>query len=202
MKIKFLMLALTMFSVAPFAQADLISLTNSTPVVIPDNDPAGAASGIYLSPENASGYVTDLSLTFTLAGNPAAWAGDYTLELIHIGEDNSSQSATLFTLLPYGNNGFDDVLVTSASGSLTGTSADYSATPITGTLGNVDLSTFQNISAAGEWVLQATDSQGLNQGALVDWTLTLDVVPEPGSIALAVWGGLMGLVALTRAGKI
>ena len=199
-------MVLAALSLSPRALAALVTEQNNTSYAIPDNSPnSGASSGVYVSSGDVSGIVNPcvvgVSLTFTITGG---WDSDYTLVLKHLSDDGlTSQSATLFSALGgYANSGFNNVTATSGSGSLIGASSTYTTTPISGVLGLVNFSTFQNIAPTGDWILYATDNAGGFNGTLGGWALNLDVVPEPVNVALGIFGGVLGLVALQRKLKL
>jgi hypothetical protein len=208
MRIKFMaMMVVAALCVLPRAQAALVTQANPTSYAIPDNSPdSGAASGVYVSPANpqlsgiANPYVIGVSVAFTINGG---WDSDYTLVLKHVSDDGmASQSATLFSALPYANSGFNNVTVQTGSGSLFGASSTYTTTPISGTLSGVDFSTFQNVAPTGDWILYVTDNSPSFNGTLTGWTLSMDVVPEPVNVALGIFGGLLATVVLGKKLKL
>jgi hypothetical protein len=174
--------------------------------IIPDNNPSsGAASDIYISSGDSqlTGIVNPLvasvdNVTFTIAGG---WAGDYTVVLKYTDGVNSL-SSTLFSSLQGGaaaNGGFTGVVLTTGTGSaITSAGSTSSTAAITGTFSGVDFSAFQGLAPMGDWILYVTDNQGGDQGILTGWSLSLNVVPEPVNVALAVFGGLTGVVAWAR----
>ena len=187
-----------------------LSWSTSSGVNISDYPATGAASDIYISSGDSqlSGivnpYVASIaSVTFTIVGNPTAWAGDYTLVLQHVADDGlTSQSQTLFSSLLGGaaaNNGFDNVTLSSTgSGSISSGASASSTAAITGTYLLNFASTFQDVSPTGDWILFVTDTGPDFQGTLSGWSMSLDVVPEPVNVALGIFGGLLGLAVLRR----
>jgi hypothetical protein len=207
MKIKFLIL-LAVWAGLPAAQATL-SWSWSGSAAIPDNSPnAGAAAGIYISSADSqlSGILNPTvsaiaSVGFTISGG---WAGDYTVVLQHVdATGGGSQSVTLFSLLLGGaaaNGGFSSFQLDATGGTADATfGASASSTAnLTGTYNLNFGTTFNNVAPTGDWILYVTDSQGLNQGTLTGWSLRLEVVPEPISVALPIFGGVLLVTGLAR----
>jgi len=55
-----------------------------------------------------------------------------------------------------------------------------------------------HVLANGDWTLFIADMSGGSASQLRSWTLNVSAIPEPVGIALAVFGGLFGLVGLWR----
>jgi hypothetical protein len=212
MKTKLLTL-MAVLAALPAAQASL-SWSWSGSSTIPDNSPSsGAAAGIYIPSTDsqlsgiANPYVTGIaSVGMTISGG---WAGDYTVVLQHVNATGGgSQSLTLFSLLlggaaangGIGGTGANAFQLTSTGGTVDSTfgASSSSIANITGTYNLNFGTTFNNIAPTGDWILYVTDSQAGSQGILTGWTLGLDVVPEPVNVALGIFGGLLGGIALVR----
>ena len=207
MKTKLLTL-IAVLAALPMAQASL-SWSWSGSSTIPDNSPSsGAAAGIYIPSTDSqlSGIVNPYvaavaSVGITISGG---WAGDYTVELQHVNATGGgSQSLNLFSTLLGGaaaNGGFSSFQLTSSGGTVNSTfgASTTSTANITGTYNFNFGTTFNNIAPTGDWILYVTDSQAGSQGTLTGWTLGLDVVPEPVNVALGIFGGLLGGIALVR----
>lgn len=203
--IKYFCVAALVLGGVASSQASLTWSTSSGQA-IPDNSPnSGVASDIYIAPADSqlAGIINPSvasvdNVTFTIAGG---WAGDYSVVLKYTDGVNSL-SSTLFSSLQGGaaaNGGFTGVVLTAGTGNNISTAGSTtSTTPITGTFSGVNFSSFQNVSPVGDWILYVTDNQSGDQGTLTSWSLSLTVVPEPVNVALGIFGGLAGLVAVIR----
>ena len=60
------------------------------------------------------------------------------------------------------------------------------------------LSSFDTLAANGDWTLFLADMSGGDVGTLVSWGLDIEVVPEPITWALIVFGGALGAARLGR----
>jgi hypothetical protein len=177
-------------------------------IPIPDNNPnAGAVSDIYIAQGDPqlSGIVSPrvasvVSVQFTI---PGGWDGDYIIVLSHT-DGTTAQSVTLLNMLLGGaaaNSGFDNVTLAVGNADINSAGSYSSTAAISGTYspqGGVNFSSFQNVSPTGDWLLYVTDNAAGDQGILSGWSLNLDVVPEPVTEALVIFGGLAGVLALAR----
>jgi hypothetical protein len=190
-----------------------LSWSVSPDKVIPDNSPdLGTSSDIYIAPGDSQlagmmnpSVASVVSIQFTITGG---WDGDYTLVLCHA-DGTTSQSLTLLNLLGGGANassGFNNVTLAVGNADIN-SAPSASGSAITGTWApesGVNFNTFQNGSPAGDWMLYVTDNQSGDTGTLASWSLSLDVmpmdaVPEPVNVALVIFGGMAGILALARA---
>jgi hypothetical protein len=175
---------------------------------IPDNNPnAGAASDIYIAQGDSqlSGMVNPCvasitSVQFTITGG---WDGDYIIVLSHT-DGTAAQSVPLLNTLLGGaaaNSGFDNVTLAAGNPDINSAGSYSSTAAISGAWapqGGVNFSSFQNVTPTGDWLLYVTDNAAGDQGILSGWSLNLDVVPEPVTVALAIFGGMTGILAFAR----
>ena len=161
-----------------------------------------------------------LGASFTGAYDQApvgATVGSLTVDLNLSGGYNGNLYAylvapngTLVTLLnqpgvtggnPYGysGSGLNVTLSDSATGGIDSTPETAGAV-LNGTYQAAGaLSGFNGSAADGTWTLFFADlGQGGGQPTLTGWSLDITAVPEPAPVALAVFGGILGLVALRR----
>lgn len=170
---------------------------------IPDNNPAGASSTIFVPDFTIVGYVR-----VTLVGLTHTWGGDLTATL-----SNGMQTVDLFrrvgrvngagfgTSANFGGDytfvdGFTGTLWDGADGLGTDQvipSGQYSASGINGTPVSLG-SSFFGFPTAGAWTLTISDSALLDTGSLGSWQLQL-VFPTPGASAMLL---LAGGVAMRR----
>ncbi|PWU12179.1 MAG: hypothetical protein C5B50_21975, partial [Verrucomicrobia bacterium] len=180
--------------------------------VIPDADPNGIALHMNVSGFGAGDAVQTVNVFFNISGG---YNGDYYAYL--------SYNGILVPLLNrvgtsgsdpfgYGNPGFgpttlgvqfelsdsgafsihnyqDHSPVYNSNGQLTGAWAPDGGT----------LSSFNGQQPNGTWTIFFSDQSGGDQGTLVNWSLEIDsIIPEPVSIALPVFGLIIGLAVLSR----
>jgi subtilisin-like proprotein convertase family protein len=148
--------------------------------VIPDNNPSGVGYSINFA--NTGLSVNNISVTLNLSGG---YNGDIYAYLSH-----GSQISTLLNNNPaVSGSGFNITLVegtgnpipTGGSGILTGSS--YTA--------YTDLATFNSTDPNGNWTLFFADLNPGDTSTLNSFSIALTAVPEPITIALPIFGGLM-----------
>jgi hypothetical protein len=176
------------------AQAGIYS--SGTSYAIADSPSLGTSSAITITDPGLVSFIS--SVTFSIVGG---WAGDYSVALQYT-DGTITRSSILFNALQGGlasNNGFDNVVLTTATGSaISGAGSTTASTAISGTYSGVDYSAFNGVSAAGSWILYVTDNQSGDHGTLTGWSLDVTPVPEPVNVALGIFAGIMGLVILAR----
>lgn len=178
--------------------------------VIPDNSPAGVSSVINISGLHPSFQISDLNLTIhglthTWAGDLAAtlsngtttvtfvsrvgrtstttgfgdssdFGGDYTFDSDSANNINAAAAAAgAAVAIPPGTYWTSDSLTASV------------ATPA-GSVNNLAFNAYDGQNANGTWTLNVVDGAGGDTGGFTGWSL--EIVPEPTSLALLALGGL------------
>ena len=210
MKKLFTLLTAVLLATSVFAQTTFTTnLTVNT--AIPDNDPNGLASAFSLS--GFAGTISNLSVAVNITGgyNGDLFAyltgpGGYAVLLNRVGVTSANPNG-------YGNTGLAVTFIsggadihaygagsypTNAAGQLTGNwGVDGRAiSPLS--LGNAFdlagrtalLSSFVGASPNGTWGLFIGDYANGDISTLLNYTVTLTTVPEPGTLALFAFGGL------------
>ena len=126
---------------------------------------------------------------------------------------------------PFGSadSGFNITLVSSGYGNIHAASAGDNGTPLSGTYladgqninplspassfnpngGTITLDiSFGGLNPNGTWTLFIADLSAGGQSQLVSWSLGITAVPEPVNVALGLFGGLFGGLALCRRQRI
>lgn len=135
-----------------------------TPVPIPDNTPAGAASAISVAEANT---VLDVNVTVNIAHT---YTGDLALSLIA----PDGTTVPLATRRGGGQDNFTDTTFDDAAS----TPISGGTPPFTGTFQpESPLAVLNGREAAGVWTLKAVDNANLDSGTILGWTLTL-LYPE------------------------
>jgi hypothetical protein len=170
MKIKYLTTVLLM-TLGLSARASVVFTDTDANTVIPNNNTIGIAETVTGSGLGSS--ATSVTLNFTLAGGFGTDLTGY----LRLGNSMSSPSYDLTSLV----QGYPTI---------SGTGLNFS----------VDVSSaFTGYNPNNTWTLFFADPNAggtttLNGG----WSLSVDAVPEPVNVALGIFGGLMGLLALAR----
>jgi len=198
-------------STATLAIAAAASATTYTGngFVIPDNNPAGAASDIVVG---ESFLVADI--TVTLTGLTHTWIGDLIVTLTHV-ETGASQS--LFYRVGAttvggvgdstnlgGNYSFNDastgdlwaVAASLPTGSVIPSGSFFASGPLSAAPVSL-LSAFGGINAQGTWRLSISDNAAADTGSLGGWSVGFVKAPVPAPAALALLG-LAGLAGSRR----
>lgn len=212
--------ALSLLITAP-ATAQLMESYNASPgVTIPDGDLVGVASTINI-PFSSITQITSVSVTLQITGG---FNGDFYAYLVHYLPN--STAAGFVTLLNrvgvtgsdpvgYGDSGFNvtfDAMgpdihlyqgITNPGGAaLTGTWGPDGRTdsPLTVTDASARLSSLASFNggiAAGTWTLFIADVAGGDIGTFTSWGITIQGVPEPGTVAAGAFA-LATVVTLAR----
>jgi subtilisin-like proprotein convertase family protein len=199
------------------SQASVFSYSTSPGASVPDANPAGYVStisvGNILANNGGNGdTLRNVSVTLNLSGG---YNGDLYGYLV-------SPDGGLAILLnrigrtsgnAFGNSGagmnitLDDSAVTSdihsaASGVLSGSyNTDARAvSPLTVLDSDSRTATLAGLTGAGTgtWTLFLADMAGGDVSSLVSWGITLDVVPEPTTWALMIFGAVLAATAATK----
>ena len=196
-----LILILAAVAIALSAQAQVES-TNWTSGfvndgVVPDNDPSGLA----ISEEVTawSGMVSNVTVTVNLTGG---WNGDVYAYLYHDGEMTvllNQVGTSTNNVLGYGDNGVSVTFSDAALNSIHNYQ-NYSPSLIAAVLQGTwkpdgeGLSVFNGAAAAGTWSLYLADKSAGGVMTLNSWGLQMQVTavaPEPSTLTLLAFGGLM-----------
>ena len=157
--------------------------------VIPDGNPLGAAfSGTVsdLSGLTVVGLTVTLSVSGGYAGNLYAYLVAPNGTMVMLLNEPGVTSGT-----PFGNPATSmDITLADGTGAINAssdlTTGTYSAA---GTLAG-----FNGSSADGTWTLFFADEvSGGGTSTLNEWSLGISTVPEPVNVALAIFGGLLGV---------
>jgi hypothetical protein len=173
--------------------------------VIPDGSSSGLVNQINVA--GLSGVIGDVSLTLDIVGAPTAYDGDYyaylqygsglcvLLNEIDGGAGNNTGNGMNITLSDLGSSGS---IQTAPLGSpLTGSYVPASGGASTGV--GLD-GTFGGMNSAdGAWTLFVADETPLGVGELANWSLTLAVPDNCGTLLLLSMGvGLLGLYSMRQ----
>jgi len=211
MKIKILA---AMMTVAAAAQATIYSGgTPSTTGLLPDGNPVGLVSTISVDTGGDANTINGVQVTLNLSGgyngdlygylvNPS---GNQAILLNRVGTGSGGAIQQLFG---YANSGLNVILSDvgmPGAPALAGGIHTYGAGDITsGTTawapdnGTGDFTALQSGGAAGTWTLFLADLSTGSQSTLVNWGLTVSVVPEPVTWALGLMGALVALLGVGR----
>jgi hypothetical protein len=173
------------------------SLDQAIPV---DQYPGGISSSINIS--GSADSLTSLTVTLNISGG---WNGDLYGYLSHNG--------TLVTLLNFVGTGTGGAFQSAAGYSTSGfnniTLADLGAG---GNIHNIEvpesgvsyapdggsLSSFNGLNPDGTWTLFLADNSAPDQSTLQGWNLSITAVPEPVTLALSIFGGLLLITWIVR----
>lgn len=169
-------------------------------LAITDGNPTGISSQLTISGENFS--LSSLTVTLNISGG---YNGDLYGYL--------SYKGTLVTLLNRVGTGGGDVFGYATSGFNNVTLADGSASNIHGvatpgsgisyTPDDGSLASLNGTDPNGTWTLFFADmSGGGGTSVLNGWSLNVTAVPEPINVALAVFGGFLGIVTFARSASV
>lgn len=162
-----------------------VSVSNTTVVNIPDNNPAGIVSTITVVNAGSA----DKVLSVTIDSLVHTWISD--LRLYLIAPDNSQ----IILASNVGDNGEDflHTVFSSSANNVIGTSGN-NASPFTGIY--APQTPFANLTgpAGGQWMLKMVDTESNDVGILFGWTLTLS---GPNGISMYSWSPVTGLNATT-----
>jgi subtilisin-like proprotein convertase family protein len=189
---KSLLIAVSLLAAAGADAAVNVSQSFSPDLTIPEANEAGVVDSESFTAAPAGGTVSGLTLSLTTTGG---YNGDLYAYLI-------SPNGTRVTLMDLPGTGVDGFGAESSGMNLTlDDSAATSIQNVTGGSGTTLTGTYQPADslgaiagspANGTWDLYFADL-GSDGGSpvLEDWTLNLEVVPEPVNTALGIFGGLL-----------
>jgi subtilisin-like proprotein convertase family protein len=155
-----------------------VQYCSTTPIVIPDNLPAGATGTIVIA---ANQTIDDVDVVIT---GTHSWVGDVTMML-----DNGSPSTPFFdrpgvpasTFGCSGDN-FPGIIAddegTDGSFENSCQNATPAYTPGGRYTGNTNLSQFDGDGTAGTWTLTVSDSAGGDTGTITGWCLNFTINPN------------------------
>ena len=141
---------------------------------IPDNNTIGLTENYTVSGEGSS--LSGLTLTFALQGGASSDVSGY----LRLGNTGSSPAYNLTSLI----QGTPE-----APGGTTYT-IDFTSTSFA--------STFNSLDPNNTWTLFFADTVAGDTTTLNGWSLNVTAVPEPVNLALAVFGGVLAVLALVR----
>jgi subtilisin-like proprotein convertase family protein len=208
MNVKALLLGVGLL-VSASAPAALLTLSSGTlNTAIPDGNVNGLQSTLTFNDVDFN-YVLDVNVRLNISGG---YNGDLYVYLTHgsgfsvllnrtgrTGSDAFGYSDAGFSITlddaagtdihNYGGNG---------GAALTGTWQPDARNVNPATVLNTDprsafLSAFNGLDPNGGWTLFVADLSGGDQSLLVSWELDITAVPEPTTVALGIFGGLLAL---------
>lgn len=203
---------LAMLAAPPLHGASVV-ITKPVNTTVPDNSPIGLVSVI---PVSSNEQVVSVELHLHITGG---WNGDLYAYLEHNGvisvllnrpgrtADNLAGAASSGMSVTFSDDAQFDDIHTAISNTLGESVTGFfqpdgrAADPDTVTdlsPRSLFLSGFQGLDADGDWTLFIADLGAGDESFLVDWTLTLTTVPEPGGVLLTMIGGTALLLVRTR----
>lgn len=201
---------------ATYNTGDYTNPFNGHDGVIPDGDLSGWTDVRTVDVGLTGQYITGLRVSLDISGG---YNGDLYGYLVHdtgfsvllnrvgVGSGNA---------FGYGDPGFDITLHSSgfgdihtASGGGSQITGDYTAdgraiSPLSSPSAfdsasrDAGLAVFNNLNPNGTWTLFFADTSGLYQSTVNSWSLSIDYVPEPATVALGIFGALFGVVQGVR----
>ena len=178
---------------------------------VPDGNPAGWADSRSISgipgvlSDGTTSAITDVNVRVNISGG---YNGDLygylqlhdennvtvlTVLLNRVGAGSGSEPQFTFG---YGTSGMNVTLDDEA-----GTSIHVVESPTSGGSYKPDSGLLSNLdgkSANGTWTLFLSDMSGGSVSSVTSWGLDINVVPEPVTWAMIVFGSLVGLVSMVR----
>ena len=169
-------------------------------LAIPDGTPIGVTSTLNVS--GAGNVLSDVTVTLNIAGG---YNGDLYAYL--------SYNGTLVTLLNrvgtgsgdaiqqtfgFSTSGFNNVTLSDAG---TGGNIHNVANPVSGpetgySPDGSSLASFNGKNPNGTWTMYFADLSAGDTSTLEGWSLDITAVPEPVNVALAIFGGVLGVWSL------
>ncbi len=212
MKNKILLTGWMAMALAVSASATIVVSDNwSIGQVIADGNPAGMTVSQTFS-GLSTGPIGDVTVRLNLSGG---YNGDLYGYLVLQSADSSTMTAILLDRIgpgAYGNSG--SIINVTLSGNTAGGGSvylgDIGSVAATGDVttgvgqnytpdGNATaLSVFNSHNANGTWTLFLADLSAGSQSTLVSWGLDINVVPEPATWAMIIFGSLVGVYASAR----
>jgi subtilisin-like proprotein convertase family protein len=213
MKTKFIIIAIALFTVIG-AHAALVTLSSGTlNTAVPDGNVNGLQSTLTFNDAQFTS-ILDVNVRLNISGG---YNGDLYVYLTHGSGFSVLLNRTGRTgsdAFGYGDAGFSITLDDAASSdihnyggnggaALTGTWQPDARNVNPATALNTDprtafLSAFNGLDPNGSWTLFVADMVGGDQSTLVSWELDITAVPEPTTVALGIFGGLLAAGAGLR----
>ena len=205
------------------ARAAIYSLGNvngsgaSLNTAIPDGNPSGVSSSMTVSTPEFQ--ITDIQVTLNVSGG---YNGDlyaylsYNGTLVTLlnrvgvgtinGGDAFGSADSGFNNVTLGSTGSDVHWATAGGGALSGSYladgrqiSPLSSPSSFNAAGTVTLAgSFGGMNPNGTWTLFFADLSGGETSTLQGWSLNITAVPEPVNVALAVFGGVLGVWSISR----
>jgi uncharacterized protein (TIGR03382 family) len=196
------------------ASAQQYSFTNSTSVVIPDANPNGVHSTIDVGavPGTIANVTVSLNISGGYNGDLYAYLsgdnGGFSVLLNRVGRTSSDPTG-------YGDPGMNVTFSDSAATDIHNYGGN-GGNPLTGTwqpdarntnpqltldtdLRTAFLSSFNDLNPNGTWTLFLGDFANESQSTLINWSINIDVVPEPSTGTLCAVGlGLLWVIRRRR----
>jgi subtilisin-like proprotein convertase family protein len=208
MNVKALLLGVGLL-VSASASAALVTLSSGTlNTAIPDGNVNGLQSTLTFNDVDFN-YVLDVNVRLNISGG---YNGDLYVYLTHGSGFSVLLNRTGRTgtdAFGYSDAGFNITLDDAAGtdihnyggnggAALTGTWQPDARNVNPATVLNTDprsafLSAFNGLDPNGGWTLFVADVAGGDQSTLVSWELDITAVPEPTTVALGIFGGLLAL---------
>ena len=159
--------------------------------VIPDNTPAGVAYSLNFGTAGLS--ISDINVSFQTSGG---YNGDIYAYLSH-----GSQIAVLLNQITgtaANGSGFN-ITLTEGTGQTIQTASGTAGAILSGSYTAYDnLSTFNSTDPNGAWTIFFADLSAGDTSTLTGFSIGITAVPEPVNVALAIFGGLLGIFGLYR----
>lgn len=144
--------------------------------IIPDNNTIGLTSSIDLSGSGQDPAISSFTLTFVLQGGDSTDLSGY----LRLGNQTTSPYYDLTSLIR------GQTLTGATTYSIDFSTPDFQTT-------------FGDLNPNGTWTLYFADAVAGDQSTLNSWSLQITAVPEPATLALAVFAG--GLAVAAMVGK-
>jgi subtilisin-like proprotein convertase family protein len=163
--------------------------------IIQDNSDVGVGYSLNFG---ASGLnISDVSVTFNISGG---YDGNIYAYLSH----GSTEVVLLDHITGAANSSGFNVTLIDGTGNSIQTASGTAGQPLTGVSYTADqnLAAFNNTDPNGSWTLFFADEGAGDAPTLNSFNVSLDAVPEPVNMALGIFGGLMGVVAVARSKRV
>jgi hypothetical protein len=223
---RLLLTAALTLTLAASARATLYSYTNVINEVIPDGNPVGYSSTIATTGLTGNGGTSignvSVQLNFDNLTSDG-FIGDLYGYLVFVSDDGSTTQSILLNRVgrtDASGFGYESTATSiTLTGNLTGGYVDIHGVStwtsggtyladgrtvdpdgnFTGATSTAGLDIMNGHNANGTWTLFLADfTEGNGTSTLTSWGLTIDVVPEPTTWALAAFGTLAGVVLIAR----
>jgi subtilisin-like proprotein convertase family protein len=167
--------------------------------VIPDGSPSGVTSQITVSTPDY--ILTDVTVTLNVAGGNngdlyayLSYNGTLVTLLNRVGTGSGNPIQQMFG---FSTSGFNNITLADGSAS----NIHNVQNPVSGTTYSPDggtLASFNGTNPNGTWTLFFADLSAGGASTLEGWSLDITAVPEPVNVALAIFGGLLGVWSVVR----